>query len=408
MEYQLPDKQRGQEVVWFFGLRWHAVLEVNVKQQAQRLAKEMGALSWVLSGQTIRSVGLSSQKAQSRSKALHVAAAALFAAVYQEQSVAAIFKLPTGLFWFVAAQKGRVLVQGDHCFEAIEAAQNFMKTVLADHPQLGCLHTQEKYLNWSFLPAKALSNAFLKQAALKKRKSLLWGFSLSILVAVSILSVLINWAGKEESTENSLQPTDLFASKKIEKILNKHPKAVLGPVLKFYYQLPVHALGWKLKESDCQFSIQEEGWLCDAQYQRADKAAEIDYFLEYLNWQPYAQVASLNEVQIVFPSISIENKQWEAQTPVTLFQFLSQLQKMQIAFQQLNYSYQENKLNHWQNRSQIRLKGPLRSGTLPLDLPLHVHWYDAKLKFINHMKPDLKKSQFELTLLGAVNDQQVD
>src|SRR5690625_2557697 len=131
MMLQLSDEWNHQEVVWAFGLRWYALLEANGKAQANRIIKELDAHSWVLSGEQICSVGLSNQRIRRQKQPVYIAAAAFFAYLNARQKVAAIIRLPTGQFWFVAAQQGRVLVRGDHCFNELEQAQAFMSSVLA-------------------------------------------------------------------------------------------------------------------------------------------------------------------------------------------------------------------------------------------------------------------------------------
>src|SRR5690625_2650264 len=268
MMLQLPDVIEQQEVVWSFGLRWYALLEANERAQAHRIVKEIGAQSWVLTGTQIGSVGLCDQRIRRKGQPVYLAAAAYFAHVYARQKAAAIIHLPSGEFWFVAAQQGRVLVRGDHCFTDLKQAQAFMASVLADNPKLGCLHPRVSYLQWQDLleqtpPAEWIQRATLQPRRAMNRRWLVAVFCVGLLMVIYYLWV--GWAASHTvvaANDEAVPPPDPR-----EQVLALHPQAVLAPVLEFLYELPAQAMGWSLQQAHCDLVPEHLVWHCAAQYQ---------------------------------------------------------------------------------------------------------------------------------------------
>lgn len=408
MMLQLSDEWNHQEVVWAFGLRWYALLEANEKAQANRIIKELDAHSWVLSGEQICSVGLSNQRIRRQKQPVYIAAAAFFAYLNARQKVAAIIRLPTGQFWFVAAQQGRVLVRGDHCFNDLEQAQAFMSSVLADNPKLGCLHAHAAYIEWDKLIAQPTPADCIEKTRLRPRQRintrwLVGGVVLGLLLV--FYYVWVGWAAKQ--TLKSIEAKTEQSIDFLQPVLNLHPRATLQPLLEFLYQLPAQSMGWVLRHAECQLSLEEKGWRCLADYHNASGAADIEEFLFQQQWEELAQVVNLDAIQISFPLQSLLLEPWEPPTRVTKLQFLSYLHKQQAAFSQLHYQPRQQLLSEWQGRTALQIYGPLRSAHLLYEAPVHIQWYRARLDLNQQVQPSLKHSQLALTLEGAVEDAQL-
>jgi|GEM_PF-1696885 len=411
MELGIVMERGKQTQLWIFGLRWQAIVERNALRQARRLARQMGANGWVLSGQNLPAVGLS-QKRHPGDYDLLLSAAAFFAALHPGQQLAGLFRLPNQQFWFVAAQQGRVLVRGDYCFDELGAAQSFMASVLRDHPQMRVLEAEAGYQEWTELLTQIEQierQATIEKARLRPRvraPARLSGFALLMLFGAASTSYwLTNSAAQVQPAETPAMPEN-----PLEEVLASEPRSILEPVLHHLYQLPVWVQGWQLHHADCNFQLGARSWRCVAEYQRdqqASLAVDVATFLAQQQWQEQAKMLDLDRVQIhktILPQHSQSNP--TSAHGVSLFQFLGQLQQKQLAFKQINYRHRGVILPQWDNRTQIKLVGPLRSAFLVFDLPLHVHWFQLRLQVRPQAKPDMRQSVLELHLEGAVDDRQ--
>lgn len=405
MEYTLEGEIQQQQVIWVFGLRWYALLEANARAQAQRISQQAGASSWVLSGQGMSSVGLSNQRLQKSALPTRVSAAAFFAQLFIEQKAAAIIRLPTGQYWFVAAQQGRVLVRGDHCFADLEHARELMGSVLADNPKMHCIHGHQEFLEWSAVLSMPSSAATLMTAALQRRKKVLPRFFWWLLAGGVILTAYylwLYWAAAQvvPLSAKAAQPQP----DPVQELFAQHPRSVLQSALEVVYQLPVHAQGWSLSEAQCQLQPHTQSWACEASYQRGSAAVDVETFVGQQGWQSYAQVVDLEQMRITLPATDWEDEAWPVTQPPTLFQFLGQLQKIKPAFSVMQYRHRQGLLSHWHDRSHIKLQGPLRSVFLLFDLPVHVQWYRLVLSVRADGQLGLGHSALDVVLEGAVND----
>lgn len=407
MEHIFVAKIQQQEVFWVVGLRWYAVVEADAKNRAQRIAQQRGAHSWVLTGQSMCSVGLGRQRIARKERSAYIAGAAFFARIHAQQTVAAIIKLPSQQFWFVAAHKGQVLVRGDQCFEQLEQAQEFMASVLTDYPQMVALNELGAYLDWAFLFQKLtqveplLTAARLQPCQWRMRSWMLWGVCL-LVVAFGYYQWLWRSAAQSAVVSSSALPDELA-----HELPLLPPWEILQPVLMHFYQLPVSHSGWWLIASQCDYVLAEQGWRCRAEYQRHGPGADAETFLQQQQWERRAQALDLHTIQIAFPVYAVDLKEQHRTTVPTLFQHLSQLQKIQPAFRTLQYRHRQDVLSQWQGRTSLRLQGPLRSVPLLFDLRAHVLWYRVELQVQPNRQPDLKTSQFEVLLKGAVDDAQI-
>lgn len=408
MEYVFNETIQEQPISWLVGLRWYAVVEADAKTQAQRFAQQRGALSWVLSGQSMRSVGLSRQRVARKEEITYVAAAAFFAQIYAQQTVAAIIKLPNGQYWFVAAHKGQVIVRGDHCFAQLEQAQEFMRSVLADYPQMSDLNEHAPYMQWAFLFHNlAQLQSFIERARLQPSRKRLrpWVFWVFLLMCFFGGYYLWLWRGAKASVA---APLEILVQEQEEIVWPLvSAEKMLAPVLLHLYRLPTHSLGWGLTHAECNYSLAQQAWLCQAEYERLEQRVDTEEFLKQQQWEGLAQAKSLDSLQIDFPSLPVPLEGWDAPTTPTLFQLLSQLQSIQPAFSALHYRHQQDALRQWQNRTPIRLQGPLRSVPLVFELNVHVLWYRVELWVHSYKEPDLTNSQFEVLLKGAMDDAQI-
>lgn len=407
MEHVFVAKIQQQEVFWVVGLRWYAVVEADAKQRAQRLAQQRGAQSWVLSGQTMCSVGLGRQRIARKDRSAYIAGAAFFARIYAQQTVAAIIKLPTRYFWFVAAHKGQVLVRGDHCFECLEQAQEFMASVMTDYPQMIALNEQGAYLDWAFLFQKRpqvqslLTAARLRPCQWRFRSWMLWGLCL-LLVALGYYQ----WWW-QSAAQSAVASSSVASDEQAHELPLLPAREMLKPVLMHFYQLPVARAGWQLIASQCDYVLAKQGWRCRAEYQRNGTGADAETFLQQQQWERWARAIDLHAVEIEFPVYAVDLHAQHQATVPTLFQHLSQLQKIQPAFGTLHYRHRQDSLSQWQGRTSLRLQGPLRSVPLLFDLRAHVLWYRVELRVQTHKQPDLKTSQLEVLLEGAVDDEKI-
>lgn len=407
MEHVFVTNFQQQEVFWVVGLRWYAVVEADAHTQAQRIVQQRGAQSWVLAGSSMCAVGLSKQRVSRKERSCLVAGAAFFAQRHARQTVAAIIKLPTGGFWFVAAHRGQVLVRGDHCFEQLGQAQEFMASVLADYPQMQALNKEGSFLEWAYLtqggePAQAT----LVAARLRPRQRRLRPWMLGLVVLFCALGGYYQWLW-----QGALRSSVAVTAEQFEEPLDRIPmisaRALLAPVLSHFYALPVHRDGWALTHSQCDYVLAAGGWQCQAQYQRQASGGSAEHFLQQQQWEEYARALDLQTVQIDFPLHAVDVQKQHEPTPPTLFQLLSQLQNIQPAFSALHYRHRQEGLRQWQHRTPIRLQGPLRSVPLVFDLAAHVLWYRIELRVHQPKQPDLAASQFEVLLEGAVDDKTI-
>lgn len=408
MKWQIAGVIHQQEIMWSFGLRWYALLEANERAQANRIVRETGTQSWVLTGGQICSVGLSEQRVRRKKGPVFVSAAAYFAQIYAQQQVAAIVELPIGKYWFVAAQQGRVLVRGDHCFTDLAQAQAFMASVLADNPKLGCLHPRVSYLQWQDLleqtpPAEWIQRATLQPRRAMNRRWLVAVFCVGLLMVIYYLWV--GWAASHTvvaANDEAVPPPDPR-----EQVLALHPQAVLAPVLEFLYELPAQAMGWSLQQAHCDLVPEHLVWHCAAQYQQAPGASDVEAFLNAQQWQSQAQMVDLQTFSIEFPEIRLGSQPWMAPSQVTLLQFLGYLHKQQAAFSNLSYQHRHQSLATWPGRTALQIQGPLRSAHLLYAAPVHIQWYQAVLRVQPPVQVGMQHSRLNLTLEGAVDDAQL-
>lgn len=407
MEHVFVTNYQQHEVSWVVGLRWYAVVEADASTQAQRIAQQRGAQSWVLAGTSMCSVGLSRQRVARKDRSCPVAGAAFFAKMHAQQTVAAIIKLPTGRFWFVAAHRGQVLVRGDHCFEQLEQAREFMASVLVDYPQMQALSPQGDCLDWGYLASGGdRVQADLLAARLRPRQRRIRPWVLGLVALLCILGGYYQWLWRG-AMKPSVAVTADHAQDPEDRIPMISAKALLGPVLSHFYALPVQRDGWALTHSQCDYVRAVSGWQCQAHYERQASAGSAEQFLQQQQWEAYARALDLNAVQIDFPLYAVRAEKKHESTRPTLFQLLSQLQKIQPAFSVLHYRHRQEGLRQWQQRTPIRLQGPLRSVPLVFDLTAHVLWYRAELRVQQNRQPDLATSQFEVLLEGAVDDKNI-
>lgn len=405
MKVQFSETWNQQAVVWSFGLRWYALLEANAQAQAYRLIKQLGAQSWVLTGEQMCSVGLSTQRVRRSGHPVYLAAAAFFARINKEQKVAAIIRLPTGHYWFAAAQKGRVLVRGDQCFERLEQAQSFMAEVLADNPKLRCLHGSTAYIDWSALIEPVAGGEWIEQTRLRprqriQRRRLIAGLLLG--GGALLYYGAVGWTARQAA--GVLNKEVETAADHPPLLLELHPRAVLQPLLEFLYTLPVHAQGWLLSHASCQLQQSLAGWHCTADYQKQQQSADAHYFLSQQDWETQIQVIDLDTIRVHFPVVALGSDRWAPVGQRTQLQFLSYLHKQRVAFLSLSYQPKQWTLAEWPNRSPVRIQGPLRFAHLWYDAPAHIHWYRAVLQVHPPTELSLKHSQLHLTLEGAVDD----
>jgi len=409
MMLQLPDVIEQQEVVWSFGLRWYALLEANERAQAHRIVKEIGAQSWVLTGTQIGSVGLCDQRIRRKGQPVYLAAAAYFAHVYARQKAAAIIHLPSGEFWFVAAQQGRVLVRGDHCFTDLKQAQAFMAAVLTDNPKLRCLHPHSGCMSWLDLLALRPQTNWIHQVSLQPRRRINLRWCLGVLLIGIALVVYYLWVGW--AATRTVSAADLEADSTpdpVQPVLDLHPQAVLQPVLEFLYELPIRAMGWSLQQTQCQLAPEQLTWRCTAQYQQGADAIDVEGFLTAQQWQTQAQMVNLSTFRIDFPAVQVKTQRWNNPQSVTLLQFLGYLHKQQTVFSDFTYQHREQSLAAWQGRTRIQIQGPLRSVHLLYEAPVHIQWHQVTLHVQPQVQLGLKSSRLNVVLEGAVDDEQLN
>lgn len=408
MMLQLPDVIEQREVVWSFGLRWYALLEANERAQAHRIVKEIGAQSWILTGTQIVSVGLSDQRIRRKGQPVYLAAAAYFAHLYARQKAAAIIHLPTGEFWFVAAQQGRVLVRGDHCFTDLEQAQAFMAAVLTDNPRLRCLHPHSGCMRWQDLLALTAQTGWMQQVSLRARRRINLRWCVGALLTGVALVVYYLWVGWTATRTVSAADFDLDpAPDPVQLVLDLHPQAVLQPVLEFLYKLPIQAMGWSLQQAECQLAPAQLAWQCTAQYQQGPGAIDVEGFLLTQQWQTQAQMVEFGTFRIDFPGVQVKTQSWTDPASSTLLQFLGYLHKQQAVFSVLAYQHRQQSLAAWQGRTRLHIQGPLRSAHLLYQAPVHIQWYQVTLHVQPQVQLGLKNSRLNVVLEGAVDDAQL-
>lgn len=413
-----------------FGLEWFPLLGGRLRRQSLRLARKYGASHLVLSGEQAGSVGMASlRKRRSGRKAPLQSAAQSLASLFPQGTAALILPLPEHGWWLAAVHEGAVVARTDRVYASLDLAQAALADVRLAYPQLRDLsQAADSPLGLHDLQA---SDPAVSQLHKVSRWHSVLPMPVQLLawalMVVAMAPPVWKWfQAKGVQLPVQVQPdTQLawqLAMRQATQARCLHGLQGTQPVLNALYELPVAIAGWHLTQVEC--SAGRSAWMCQGDYQRRQQAASNDGFLRLA---PSSWTSR-------FPTMDMAKVAWTVAAPCTLFNsqslnsaahnerhLFSAWQAIRPAFVRMDAG-QSRALPVNPPRDskgqvlaqpvdlitplyrEVHIQGPLRSFELLLPHIVSVEWRRLVLNLNQTIKPTLKNSQLNVTLLGVLHE----
>ncbi len=348
-------------------------------------------------------------------------AAALFAAAYQQDTVACLVTLKQGQCWMVAVHQGKVLVQTDRWFEDLVQARQAVESIEQRFPLLRLYshHLGERDVMpaWACPPYPQDARLTRTQALLSPARHMIVGAAILMTLATYIWinhdqSVTVESEGESDARLKLMQHwQDVISSQPV------HGEEEVFKLVASWNQVPVFPGGWRLERIDCR--PQSSHWHCVSAFRRIHVLASAESLIESLphGWRP--EFIPLDQASVSF-SLEAVSHRLEPSIPTHPIGWITRLQKIRTAFENIQVGARvpiihlndldrarHEKANtqaaalSWHKRT-LQIRGPLRS--IPMlrgwDMPGWWRQVSLELRDGDHAVPG--KSRYMLTMTGEM------
>ncbi len=352
-------------------------------------------------------------------------AAALFAASFQQETVACLIILKHGQCWMVAAHQGQVLVQTDRWFEGLSQARQAIDAIEQRFPMLRLyshhLEGQDAMPAWACTPYSLEAKLHRTQPFLRRsRQAILCVTALACLV----IYLLANHFQSRSPSQAQKSDNHVKLMQQWQDVISNQPLHGDEDVFKLvaaWNQVPVFPGGWRLERIDCD--AQSKRWHCIAAFRRIHLLASAETLIESLppGWKP--TFIPLDQASVSF-ALETGSHRLDPSRKTSVVSWVSRLQKIRAAFESIQVGLPEpliplndlDSVQHemakdqitalsWQKRK-LQIRGPLRS--IPMlrgwDMPGWWRQVSLELRDGDHAAPG--KSRYMLTMTGEMYERQ--
>lgn len=416
-------------IVLVFGLEWFPLIGHRPERQALALARQQKATRHVMCSGGAVSVGLLRGRWRRHDLKRLRSAAAIFARMHPEGSVAAQMALPDGRRWLVGVHEGAVMARTDNFHSGHGSLEATLQMLREAHPGLTLRDAQTsacELLDRLFDAARddgALSangglcaTPFLSAVAALACAGLAWHLGWGMLAAAP--------AGEGAAAVDAELAWRRAVTEAAETHV-VHGVAGLQAALDAMYALPSVLAGWSLQSAECRPHSRE--WRCRARFLRRNDA-DNGGFLSAA--PPHWTLAfdPLNGVDVGWslPMTALPLTQVDVRRPRENERHLvSALQAMEPAFSELRLDAPqaitprvpvdaENRpiarprsvIGHQQRV--IRVQAPLRSLSLLLPEARHMSWNRIALQVADLDTPTLRGSGLRVSMSGVLYETEND
>lgn len=413
-----------------FGLDWYVILEAQVNQAAQRLARRHKASYWAVSDQVNSAAGLLFHKLPQAKTTTYVAAALLFTRQYPHGSHALILPLDKHGWWLLAWHDGAVIRDTDRLYMTQALATAALEQLQPAYPGLQLIATSH-CPPWDQLVAAPTQTVQLRPVPRIPLRSWLLGAGVVALLAGG---VLLAWHGLSRGAHSdslaaldTQQAAEQAWQQALDRLLAQHwlhGAHTTKQVLTQLYDLPLMLGGWQLSQAQCQ--AQQQQWSCVADFQRyrpdASNASLLQHQPEHwsLQFTPFKQAQARWTVPAVTTTLAEGALLTEKNNEQVLF---SELQRLMLGFRSLTVSSakplnpitpvdaqgqahpQPSVLPRYQTRT-LRVSAPLRTISVLLPHMAHMRWDRIHLQFGSEPVPALLQSAVTASLEGVLYEMQ--
>lgn len=412
-----------------FGLDWFAILGGTVTREVRRIVRQQKATHAVHAGDDAASVGVTSLSTGKRSGTLY-SAAQLVARQFSTGVVALVVPLDHNQWWLVAVHEGAVIARTDYVCASQEHARERVAQLRHAYPNLTLLNDEQGQPSLSDLVDAVHADAELRRVTHGTRflSRPYYGLALvAVVVYVFYRAELIAdlFGGPDAPSSLAVSTQDAWAEalRELTRAHWIHGMAGSTGVLLSLYGLPVQLKGWRLHHAEC--IAQKSKWNCHADYGRDDPGTSNDRFLNAAlpSWD--VSFTPLEQARVRWNLTAAGRAMGQAALPSAQHierSVFSALQAIRPAFALMNIDAPERLpvpvprdeqghaiapppgLPRYRMRA-VRIQAPLRSFSLFLPHTRYMAWRRVVLNVDPHVRPDLTHSRLNVTLQGALYEQ---
>lgn len=417
-------------IVLAFGLEWFPLIGRHPERQARALARQQRATRHVVCGAGAVSVGLLRGRWRGRDLKRLRSAAAIFARMHPEGTVAAYMALPDGRRWLVGVHEGAVMARTDNLHEDSGTFDATLQMLKEAHPGL----TVHDVCAASPGLLDRLFNAACNDGdGVLSGNGGLGGFSFrsGLLVLVCALAALYlgrGWPETGPPGEGVVINAELAWRRAVIEVAENHFVHGVGGLqaaLAAMYELPLVVAGWNLQNAECRPRVRE--WQCRAGFRRRSDA-DNEGFLAVapshwtLTFDPLDGVeASWSRRMPALPLAQVDVRRPRENERV----LVSALQAIEPAFSELRldapqaispkppFDAQNRPIPRppgidGHQRRAIRVQAPLRSISLLLPETGHMSWDRIVLQVVELDTPTLRGSGLRVSMSGVLYESESD
>jgi len=408
--------------VLLFGLEWFPVLGGNEETQGRALARVRRASHHVLSAGDAASIGLLQTSGRLSRTHCYCSAAAAFAALYPQGTVAAALPMPGGGHWLVAVHEGAVMSRADQVLPDTASVHDTVQALQQAYPGLVAMTHETDLPDDLFerLFAAAKGRAELTRTrAFPVSNALIWSLPLVAAAVYAYLSLFADPAS--DGSGGTVDVMQLWQDAMANAVATHTLHGVSGTrtLIDAVLDLPLTLAGWQLRELECTSGAVE--WRCRAHYRRVNDADNQGFVsIAPAHWQlafdPMDGVSATWRLDVPAQSLGSVALRTSRQNDVLLF---SALQAMVPAFSELRFDVplalpvqaplgadnhpvpRPPGLVAYQSRN-VRVDAPLRSLSLLLPEVGHMRWERLRFQVSSTDQPSLRSSGLRMQLSGVL------
>lgn len=421
MALSFPHIERRGDVGLVFGMEWFPLLGEHSHRQASGLARRRRVNHWVMAAGAAASVGLLNGRVKAQESERLCSAAAVFAALHPQGTVAAIIPLQGDRLWLVAVHEGAVMTRTDLLHEDSVSVRDILSLLQEAHPGLS-VHDER------FAPSELLNRLFFAaQEYGELSRSRRWPLRFLLLAVALVVGLIWSAASLLTHDDNEGQGGEAIdtvrawqdAMANVAQRHTVHGVAGLHSVLESLRAMPVYLSGWMLVQAECQPRAKQ--WHCRARYRRdeaGDNQSLVDAALGgwQLSFDPMEDAQAVWAVDMPTLPLAMVRLRSSRQNDAGL---VSILQNMLSAFTEFQLKNAEplpvpapldaqqrpiprpRDVSGYQRRS-IRLQAPLRSLSLLEPEAAHMSWERVVLQVGVVDQPTLRVSGLLVSLSGVL------
>ncbi len=413
--------ERRDGVGLVFGMEWFPLLGEHSYRQASSLVRRRHAKHWVMAAGAAASAGVLNGRVKPQAGERLCSAAAVFAGLHPQGTVAAVIPLQDERLWLVAVHEGAVMTRTDLLHQGFANVRDILGQLQEAHP--GLLVHDER-----LAPSDLLNRLFFAaQEYGELRRSNRLPRRLPFFAVAGVIGLI--WLANSELSQrddeavggHAVDPAAAWqdAIAGVAQRHTVHGVAGLQSLLESLKAMPVYLSGWALVQAECQ--PRATHWHCRARYRR-DEAGDNQSLIDAampgwkLTFDPMQDAQAVWAVNMPTVPLAMVRLYGPRQNDARL---VSRLQNMLSAFTEFQLKSAEplpvpppldahqrpiprpSGVPGYQRRS-MRLQAPLRSLSLLQPEALHMSWERVVLQVGAVDQPTLRASGLQVSLSGVL------